>query len=304
MTATENQKIKSAQTLVELFENNPQKIVLVPAIALDLADVKTCLASILSAETYSKTSSSIVGQNTQQTRVELETAIKNVAATTFSYAARIKNETLKAKMKIKVISLSKMRGTVLPNWCREFAQEVRLHLDGMAAQQFNVTEATIKVIEDLVVVFESKSPKALAVKSFTKTKTKARVNHVKDMMFIIRERLLNTAVAFMSIDAEFYNLIVNAAKVQAAPVSSTQAKLVVKDKTTNAPVVNRAFTIPEINFSGVTDEKGVAVFKTGKAKKISIVLAALNPTLLAQPIVRENIKTVRGKTTTVEWLVE
>ena len=304
MTASENQKVKAGQVLVDLFDSNPKKTQLVASIAVDIADVKNCLTSILSEETSSKASSTIVLNDTQQVRQQLQDSVLSIAATTFSYAARLKDETLKAKMKIKIADLRKKSAVVLPSWCREFATEVRLHLKGMAAEQFGVTEATVAALESLIEAFEVKSPKASAVKSFTKTKTKSRSNFVKEMTSIINDRLLNTATAFKTIDLDFYNQIVNAAKVQSVHVSSTQTKVILKDKTTNEPLAKRAFTVPEINYSGVTDEKGVAIFKTGVAKKISIVLTALNPTLLAQPIVRENIKSVRGKTTTVEWLVE
>ena len=117
MTSKENQKVKAFQTLLNFLEENPNKTAQVEPIVVDMKDLKKALSSTLTAETQSKTQSSIVSDETSRMRKQLESATAEIAALTLSYAARVKNAVLKAKMNVSKAELGKERIPMLPNCC-------------------------------------------------------------------------------------------------------------------------------------------------------------------------------------------
>ena len=300
MTNLETEKLKTAQGVHYLLKTNPDKTAKVKAILSDTEALGISIENALAAENNATQPSSYTTKDTKQSRKELIENVVIMAGTTYSYAARVDNKTLLSKMNFTETKLNKISPVTLPAQCKTIVAEIRLHLAEMVALEYNISEADIKNIDNLIAAFSDKAPKVSNVKSFKKTNTAARKTHITDVMSILKQRVLKTALVFKKIDLDFYNQLVHAATPDKVHTSSTMLKLVVSNSKTKKLMPNHPFTVPELNIEATTDENGVAMVKMGKDQ---IKEMSKNRMIMGNPLSKE-IKVVKGKTTTVEIQVE
>ena len=300
MTNLETEKLKTAQGVHYLLKKNPNKTAKVKVILSDMDALETSIENALDAENNAAQPSSYTTKDTKQSRKELIENVATLAGTTYSYAARVDNKTLLDKMDFTESKLSRISPVTLPIQCKTIVAEIRLHLAEMVALEYNISEADLKSVDNLIAVFSEKAPKVSNVKSFKKANTAARRTHIANVMSILKQRVLKTALAFKKIDLDFYNQLVHAATPDKIHISPTMLKLVVSNGKTKKLMPNHSFTVPELNIEATTDENGVAMVKMGKDQ---IKDMSKNRMIMGNSL-SKGIKAVRGKTTTVEIEVE
>ena len=300
MTNSENEKLKTAQGVHDLLKTNPDKTAKVKVILSDMDALETTIKSALDAESNAAQPSSYTTKDTKQSRKELIENVTIIAGTTYSYAARVDNKTLQEKMDVTETKLNKISPVTLPTQCKTIVAEIRLHLAEMVALEYNISEADLKSVDNLIAVFLEKAPKVSNVKGFKKANTAARKTHIADVMSILKQRVLKTALAFKKIDLDFYNQLVHAATPDRVHKSPTLLKLVVSNSKTKKLMPNHSFTVPELNIEATTDENGVAMVKMGKDQTKEM---SKNRMIMGSPL-SKGVKAARGKTTTVEIELE
>ena len=300
MTNLETEKLKTAQGVHYLLKKNPNKTAKVKVILSDMDALETSIENALDAENNAAQPSSYTTKDTKQSRKELIENVATLAGTTYSYAARVDNKTLLDKMDFTESKLSRISPVTLPIQCKTIVAEIRLHLAEMVALEYNISEADLKSVDNLIAVFSEKAPKVSNVKGFKKANTAARRTHIANVMSILKQRVLKTALAFKKIDLDFYNQLVHAATPDKIHISPTMLKLVVSNGKTKKLMPNHSFTVPELNIEATTDENGVAMVKMGKDQ---IKDMSKNRMIMGNSL-SKGIKAVRGKTTTVEIEVE
>ena len=300
MTNSENEKLKTAQGVHDLLKTNPDKTAKVKVILSDMDALETTIKSALDAESNAAQPSSYTTKDTKQSRKELIENLTIIAGTTYSYAARVDNKTLRDKMDVTETKLNKISPVTLPTQCKTIVAEIRLHLVDMVALEYNISEADIKNVDNLIATFSEKAPKVSNVKGFKKANTAARRTHIANVMSILKQRVLKTALAFKKIDLDFYNQLVHAATPDRVHKSPTLLKLVVSNSKTKKLMPNHSFTVPELNIEATTDENGVAMVKMGKDQTKEM---SKNRMIMGNPL-SKGIKAVKGKTTTIEIEVE
>ena len=100
MTNSENEKLKTAQGVHDLLKTNPDKTAKVKVILSDMDALETTIKSALDAESNAAQPSSYTTKDTKQSRKELIENLTIIAGTTYSYAARVDNKTLRDKMDV------------------------------------------------------------------------------------------------------------------------------------------------------------------------------------------------------------
>ena len=300
MTNLETEKLKTAQEVHYLLKTNSDKTAKVKAIVSDMDALEATIKNALDAENNAAQPSSYTTKDTKQSRKELIENVTIMAGTTYSYAARVDNKTLLNKMDFTETKLNKISPVTLPTQCKTIVAEIRLHLVEMVALEYNISEADLKNVDNLIAVFSDKAPKVSNIKGFKKANTAARRTHIADVMSILKQRVLKTALAFKKIDLDFYNQLVHAATPDKVHTSPTMLKLVVHNSKTKELMANYLFTVAELNIEATTDGNGVAMVKISRNQ---IKEMSKNRTIMGNPLSKE-IKVVKGKTTTVEIQVE
>ena len=296
MTSLETEKLKTAQEVHYLLKMNPDKTAKAKAVLSDMDALKTAIESALDAEKNATQPSSYTTKDTKQSRKALIENVSTVAGITYSYAARVDNKTLMDKMDVTEAKLSRISPVTLPTQCKTIIAEIRLHLAEMTALEYTISEADIVSIDNLIAAFSDKAPKVSNVKSFKKTNTAARRTYITDVMSILKQRVLKTALAFKKTDLDFYNQLIHAATLDKVYVSPTMLKFVVSNSKTKELMPNHSFTVPELNMELTTDENGIVMVKIGRDQVKNM---SKNRLIMGNPLAK-GIKPAKGKTMTVE----
>jgi hypothetical protein len=251
---------------------------LVVGFANSLTGLGVKTQSIISTESQQEENNKGVTRTKAQKKEDMANEAVAIAHALQAYAVSISDATLYDLMSVVFTTIMKSKDTAAISACQlVFDTASGLPID--AIEIFGVSDAVLNTLRDSITIFSAASPTTRNVKTNKTVLTGSLTKLVDEGNTIMRKQLLKIGRQFKKTNPDFYNGLVENAKVIGNNVHA-KIRLTVLDDVTNAPLVDADVVIEGTSLRGKTDSKGKITLSKVDAGKRNVIISKANYTTM------------------------
>ena len=293
MTAVQSAQYTALTSFLIVVADNDALTQLIPAFYRQTQSLRSLMAQTKTAEAQSKENTTGLTQDKLAVKAQLFDSMNKLATLASAYAAETNNVILANRVKKFAAAFGDVRQNDIAALCQDVLDKTQLHLVGLA--DYGVTSETFSTCQTLIDTYEEKVPAARSQTKWKKVNTQARADLFEQMMDLMNNRILKTAVAFQTTHPAFYNQLIAAATVATPSVSHTQVKIKI-DNTSNKHTANMLMVrLANSDVHHKANEKGEITIRLSKSGRQDIEVFPEG----GDPILVQGIVAKKGKTTRI-----
>lgn len=305
MKKEENEKYVNARSVIEFTHKNLERAQRVAAFVNFITKLDTQVNLISAAESQSKQNTKGATLEKNNTKMAVQEEVVRLSKVLVAYANDIEDVVLEKKVESMQTKLSKAKQAEFPTQCKEVLTEAKT-MNGALAD-YGFTMDGLLALEAKVDFYDSKTPQTNQLKAQKNAGTKAKKQIFAKVDKIANKQIKNAAVAFIGVDDEFYNGIMDCLKKNKRPAPSpTQIKAIFKMPEAqrsmaalqNIKDIKNAIVV-ETKKEGNVNNKGEMFFKISKSGTYALNIPLPNGEIrfISDIVVK------RGKTTEIEVVI-
>ncbi len=254
--------LKMLQALKKMFQKNEAKYTVIPAFKPTFTEVTDLLTEMEALQLVAVEETKSTREAVAQARLELANATLEVCNPMKSLANKLKDKVLLKMVSVSATFLTKKPSTLVIPICQNIydkANELKEQ-----AKDYNLTEAKLNTMKDLLAAFKLKSSDVGTLKGEINTSKRDVERLADDAMKIIRGQLDPMVASLKDSDPTAVQLWKSASHINKPPSTPTELLAMVKteDGEAQLPIAEaNFFAINGKTFTTQTNEEGVAQFK-------------------------------------------
>lgn len=299
MKKNENEKYVNARSVIEFTNLHSERAEKVPAYVKFIRKLETQVTLLSAAESQATLNTKGATLEKNNTKTAVQDEVVRLSKILVAYANDVEDVVLEKKVGAMQSKLSKAKQAEFPTQCKDVLTEAKT-LNGSLAE-YGFTMEGLLALEAKVAIYDAKTPQTNHLKAQKNAGSKAKKQIFTKLDKITNKQIKNAAVAFIGVDDELYNGIMDCLKTNKRAASSpTQIKVVFKIEKS----LKNFQTIQEIKDAtvvgtkkvGKANDKGEMFFKVSKSGTYALNIPLPNGEIRFI----SDIEVKRGQTTEIE----